>query len=247
MKKLIFILICFSLLTFGSSARIIEVAPAGAWGIGLIGGGAPPPAGGGQAFTDAFAYSDGELASVSGGNWTKLDGTNASLASNQVTLEDVCFYEYTGQALDTDDGYACVRWVDDPSNSAYGGIRFRSDGGVVNKAYVVRWESNAEVFAWRYCTASSSCTTFGSTKAHTLDDGDLFCIEWDGADAATEVKMWDMGGGAMPARGTGHWADAADLTWNDPGENAVNAGTGVGLYNGAAGDIVIDDFYAGDQ
>ena len=44
MKKLIFILLCFSLLTFGSSARIIEVAPAGAWGLGIIasgGGGGP--------------------------------------------------------------------------------------------------------------------------------------------------------------------------------------------------------------
>ena len=41
MKKLIFILLCFSLLTFGSSAKIIEVAPAGAWGVlGISGGGA---------------------------------------------------------------------------------------------------------------------------------------------------------------------------------------------------------------
>jgi len=41
MKKLIFILLCFSILTFGSSARIIEVAPAGAWGVlGISGGGA---------------------------------------------------------------------------------------------------------------------------------------------------------------------------------------------------------------
>ena len=40
MKKLIFILLCFSLLTFGSSAKIIEVAPAGAWGLlGICGGG----------------------------------------------------------------------------------------------------------------------------------------------------------------------------------------------------------------
>ena len=41
MKKLLFILLCFSILTFGSSARIIEVAPAGAWGVlGISGGGA---------------------------------------------------------------------------------------------------------------------------------------------------------------------------------------------------------------
>jgi len=39
MKKLIFVLLCFCLMTLGSSAKIIEVAPAGAWGIGLIGGG----------------------------------------------------------------------------------------------------------------------------------------------------------------------------------------------------------------
>ena len=41
MKKLIFILLCFCLMTFGSSAKIIEVAPAGAWGVlGISGGGA---------------------------------------------------------------------------------------------------------------------------------------------------------------------------------------------------------------
>ena len=40
MKKLIFILLCFCLTTFGSSARIIEVTPAGAWGVlGISGGG----------------------------------------------------------------------------------------------------------------------------------------------------------------------------------------------------------------
>ena len=38
MKKLLFCLLCFSLLTFGSSAKIIEVAPAGAWGTMIIGG-----------------------------------------------------------------------------------------------------------------------------------------------------------------------------------------------------------------
>ena len=48
MKKLIFILLCFCLLTFGSSARIIEVAPAGAWGVlGISGGGAAEEAPGG--------------------------------------------------------------------------------------------------------------------------------------------------------------------------------------------------------
>ena len=41
MKKLIFILLCFSLMALGPSARIIEVAPAGAWGVlGISGGGA---------------------------------------------------------------------------------------------------------------------------------------------------------------------------------------------------------------
>ena len=33
MKRLIFVLLCFSILTLGSSAKIIEVAPAGAWGV----------------------------------------------------------------------------------------------------------------------------------------------------------------------------------------------------------------------
>ena len=46
MKKLLFILLCFSLLTFGSSARIIEVAPAGAWGVLGISGGGGAVAGG---------------------------------------------------------------------------------------------------------------------------------------------------------------------------------------------------------
>ena len=39
MKKLIFILLCFCLMTFGSSAKIIEVAPAGAWGVLAMSGG----------------------------------------------------------------------------------------------------------------------------------------------------------------------------------------------------------------
>ena len=48
MKKLIFILLCFCLMTFGSSAKIIEVAPAGAWGVLGISGGGAVAAGGGE-------------------------------------------------------------------------------------------------------------------------------------------------------------------------------------------------------
>ena len=53
MKKLIFILLCFSLMTFGSSAKIIEVAPAGAWGTMIIGGSGLPAAVGG--WSDDFS------------------------------------------------------------------------------------------------------------------------------------------------------------------------------------------------
>ena len=65
MKKLIFILLCFSLLTFGSSARIIEVAPAGAWGsIGISGGGGAVAAGGGPEFVVAGVNSNDEEAAT---------------------------------------------------------------------------------------------------------------------------------------------------------------------------------------
>ena len=53
MKKLIFCLLCFCLMTFGSSAKIIEVAPAGAWGIGIIGSG-----GGGDVSVPAACVGD---------------------------------------------------------------------------------------------------------------------------------------------------------------------------------------------
>jgi len=56
MKKLIFILLCFCLLTFGSSARIIEVAPAGAWGVLGISGGGAVAAGGGDFCDDKGSF-----------------------------------------------------------------------------------------------------------------------------------------------------------------------------------------------
>ena len=62
MKKLIFILLCFCLMTFGSSARIIEVAPAGAWGVlGISGGGAVAAGGECSPGTDATIISTQDI------------------------------------------------------------------------------------------------------------------------------------------------------------------------------------------
>lgn len=58
MKRLLLCIACLFTLTFVSSrAAIIEVAPAGAWGIGLIGGGAVT--GGGEPETACWGYPDG--------------------------------------------------------------------------------------------------------------------------------------------------------------------------------------------
>jgi len=57
MKKLLFCLLCFSLLTFGSSAKIIEVAPAGAWGTMIISGSGGAAAAG-QTFENLTTYTE---------------------------------------------------------------------------------------------------------------------------------------------------------------------------------------------
>ena len=92
MKKLIFILLCFCLMTFGSSAKIIEIAPAGAWGIiGISGGGAVVEAGAGP-WTDDF-NRDNET--PLGGDWTTFAGDGINLVSNEASGTAAASY-YTG-------------------------------------------------------------------------------------------------------------------------------------------------------
>ena len=118
MKKLIFILLCFSLLTFGSSARIIEVAPAGAWGIiGISGGGAVAEAGGDVALAGTLQTVD--AAAADGSSAITID------ANAEVCVVASAYY------------YASADWTQDPFVSIGGAL-----GGSNNITEASKIETN---------------------------------------------------------------------------------------------------------
>ena len=103
MKKLIFILLCFSLLTFGSSARIIEVAPAGAWGIIGISGG--------SAVVAASWEIDNDFSGTYATDWTTVSGS-FSYSSGELLFPNTGTIIYNTDFTNAFQQYAKVKVVD---------------------------------------------------------------------------------------------------------------------------------------
>ena len=84
MKKLLFCLLCFCLMTFGSSAKIIEVAPAGAWGTMIIGGGSggEAPAGGTDFTADANCQGAWFMNGAEGGDGSEAEADRSGETEN---------------------------------------------------------------------------------------------------------------------------------------------------------------------
>jgi len=252
MKKLIFILLCFCLMTFGSSARIIEVAPAGAWGVlGISGGGAVAAGGGGQNFYDGFAYSDGDLETVSSSVWVKGESGNGSytVASSVITTNETNVYLYQ-TSTDTLNQWAIWKGV---TVDNYAGAYFRSDGNMANTAYTLRNNEGA-AFAWRYCTGSS-CNDF-SQNSHDMSDNDYVGARISGTGTGTVVYACDFGATTPNSCATASDCNPDNVDWatygtcytwiDDPGANEAINGYKIGMYTGSDAAGSFDDFYGGD-
>ena len=199
MKKLIFILLCFCLMTFGSSARIIEVAPAGAWGIGLIGSGGGAVAGGPsyQDFADDFStQADGALEDDT--DWARIEGSvsftvdDASNNLDAASDENLTVWQ---TQTDTLFQYVAIDFVGAPAQ--YFGLYARSTNDLVGSVngYTIRW-NDYNVTALRSCDGTSCSDIRAISNSPTGDADDPydsygFTVEGTGTSTIWRLYFWD--------------------------------------------------------
>ena len=254
MKKLI-ILLCFCLMTFGSSARIIEVAPAGAWGVlGISGGGAV--AGGGADYTEerTDTFSDTNTPPTgwteSSGSWTE-DSTEMyrdAYASNN--------YIRFSTAITSADHYVCIKINDVRGSSANPGVAFRMTTNTADEYYIIRADNNANELHFRNCDAApAACNTFYTvTSFGDLTDGQTICGAVEGTTTSTVFYFWEDPAAIPPTKALADYKicriefDGTCTDWDAAPNVYGDAGTYVGVadMNGSVDHFCdFDDFSAG--
>ena len=252
MKKIILAILILAFCVSISGAGITDKLRAVIAAKNAGGGGA------GQTFSDAFAYSDGELESVSSGVWEKLVGNDSSVASGLFGLVVDAIYIYA-TPVDTISQYAAVQ-LNPVSVAAYNGLYLRhvDKDAADTKAYALR-SNQSDSMSLRYCTGTSCTDIPASTISQVLGENDSIGIEVTGTDDATQWKVWWWDNVAPPAReswGTckfGFYVSgqtATSCTTNtsvtDLGANYADTGKYAGLYSGGGGTQLFDEFRFGD-
>ena len=266
MKKLIFILLCFSILTFGSSARIIEVAPAGAWGVlGISGGGAVA---GGCSTTIADAFGADTITSgvwvVNAGTWQVTGGV-----MQQDDDDNAGMISYENEETCTVDQWLQYEVAQYPSTSYMGGA-FRFDGNTSNVSYAFRFTDGDNKWEMRDCI-NATCNTTGVSA-----DGLTSPIATDTIGAAvfgtttstvmliwhnpSSTSAWDSTVGAGSNWGNCDYSfygsaalaqscDVSDHSIGVPGNGWADVGKYTGLYSGgfANAHMQWDNFSAGEK
>ena len=213
-----------------------------------------PPSG--QAFSDDFTYSDGELESVSSGVWEKLTGSDSSVASGEFGIVDGSVYVYA-TATDTVSQYAAIRRL---TYDGYNGLYARqvAKDNATTLAYCLRGNQDANVVL-RYCTGASCSTIHSITYTWTVFD-DSIGLEVIGIDDATKWKIWIWDGQDPPARAswgnchhgvyiTGQTAttcDTSNTAVSDLGANYADTGKYLGIYSGGGATDLFDAWIGGD-
>ena len=223
MKKLIFILLCFSLMTFGSSAKIIEVAPAGAWGIGLIGGG------GANAFdkTDATLkglwYFEEDLTDeTTNGNNLSASGTLSYAASspNPATTNDSQAYSVFMEAANHEHAESDSADLD-PNDDMSVGCWFYPNNITAEMALFSKNSTTSELYGWRlylegndandpttlrYSLDGTSTTTYTVNSLYAETTWIHLVVVFDGS-GENNVRLYKNGsevtGGNFPGANTG--------------------------------------------
>jgi len=169
MKKLLFCLLCFCLMTFGSSAKIIEVAPAGAWGVLGISGGGAVAAGGGDFCDDKgsfLACEDFEGSSDCGNDGLNRQNCNETwIIVDETGTADPDFAGAAFEPTEKTGTYSLL--VPDPGASGQNKIKF--DFTAYNEIWVA--------FMWDVTNVNDvAANTF---RFRDTADNDVVQIEWD--------------------------------------------------------------------
>lgn len=200
-------------------------------------------------FSDDFNRTD---STNLGSNWSE-DAGDAAIATNRLLLStsgwDPIVIKHN-TALATADQYILVTFP--VKNETYPHIIFRYTNSSSPFYAIIFYLQNLEPKWARSASAAmmldaveiGSASSLGSWNA-----GDSVGITVSGTGDDTVINFWLRPTGTAPSAANlwGGAAPSASITVN-PGANAVNSGSYIGLggVQGSAGDIVFDNFFGGD-
>jgi len=186
-----------------------------------------------MAYTDSFAYSDGNLQTVSGGNWTNrdinLDVLSGSVVPHSVSNHNNCYYSAGGSAF-ADDQYSECKIVGGTSVSATAwcgpAIRMNITTGA---CYVAAYYANgaSSKVQLNYYNGTGLSATSGTPYTVTLTPTDVLRIEAVGSSLSLLVN--------------GTVRDTWTHTTLTNGKAGLHAFAAVSV-----GDFILDDWGGGD-
>ena len=264
MKKLIFVLLCFSILTLGSSAKIIGVVPAGAWGIGLIGaGGGAVEEGTVLEFEELFDFgtvgTPVAVESDPGGMWdvTGQDPTNLLLANGTHALlgtpgENDYFHAVFATASGGVDQAVKMKMGEASINTGYYvgyGALLRAQNADATGTYYrmyVKGDSVNCVFSVEYYTNFTNTDYVNKVTISQVTDGDWIGFAVTGTGASTVFSFWDFG--TSDPGDYGSWGAATQTLDNTGLDTPLDTGSYMGFflsYHGSVPRNTIDTWEGG--
>jgi hypothetical protein len=140
--------------------------------------------------TDAFTYSNGELAAVAGGNWTNLrpSSNEIFISSNRVVggYSNTGNYRWDGSGSFTADQYAkitltTIDWTSNPDVRLGVGVRYSSDTDANRDGYYayIQYESSAEHTKIDK-VVNGSATNLSNVTGDGFVNGDTIELEAEG-------------------------------------------------------------------
>ena len=222
-------------MTFGSSARIIEVAPAGAWGVlGISGGGVVAEAPSWEIDEDFVSIADWTIIAGSWGPTSEqLDPDNSADGSEVIYS--------SGQTFTNDfQQYAKFEFKDKGSGQVYLLLRLESDGS----GYAMQFNTSTDTVTWVAWDNWGYQAEIQSAQSLTIDNfigAEVYSTEGVG-NSSTEIRVWtwntDPGARA-------NWG-AVDVTFtDDPGTRVEDTGDYVGFCVYEPGTMLIDNLQGG--
>lgn len=198
-------------------------------------------------FSDDFNRADSDSL---GANWTEAVG-DADIFSNTLRLSTGSFGNivavYSGTACDGVDQYVKVA-LTNPQGFPQIILRYTNAS---SELYVLELDASSDTVTWYHrATPDASGTQIGSPLSVAFTEADIIGVTITGTAANTDIRIWVNPTGLPTAADNWDGDTTPDGSWltTDPGANAVDQGTlvGIGGQQNLADTVRLDDFFGGD-
>ena len=209
----------------------------------------------GASFSDLFNRSSSDSL---GANWTETVGDADIINDTQMVLTsdgwNVAVIIYSGTSTTTNNQYVGFDFVGTYGESRQAEVILRYVNETTNYYALVFVGTDPCRWSWHNVDpeAVSTPTQIATNDMESCADGDSYHVTITGTGANTDIRIWKNQTSNTPISAT-EWDSAdttpdASFTTTDPGVNAVDSGSKVGVMTESffADSFILDNFFGGD-